>query len=620
MGDIDITVQSILPADEPQGRFCLKVSPGVTVESLLRDLCREAHIPLKNEYCLRIRGIEVLSRYETLSKAGLQNGALLHWTSEDVKTKQFCKCSLFWFLALISFIIGVAGITAICFIRYKESEPITDYAIVFDAGSTHTSMFIYKWEGSKFNGTALAIQEGEKCDAKGPGISHYTKQPSDAGKSLENCLQVAKGIIPSQQHSGTPVYLGATAGMRLLNTTNPSVADAILMAVRETFAKSGFMFSTPTKAVRIISGLDEGSFSWVTGNYVTNTFDVIRPGLNGIPAQTIVTSIGALDLGGASTQITFIPEKGTVIPEGFNRNLHLYGHDHNVYTHSYLCYGVKEMTNTVLAALVKENVNKTVIEHPCLPVGFNQTETYNTIFDSPCVSGSAGQESFGSPIIIQDNIELDQNLTFVGEGNQTQCDSLLKSSLFNFTNCPYSTCSFNGVYQPKISGTFYAFSAFYYVSAVLNLTKSSPSYNHTQFTDAMNHICSMDWKELEDLPLKGKSKEDLAWYCLRSVYINNLLFNGYKFTDQEWPQIMFVDKIFDTEVGWTLGFVLNESDKYPVDYPEVTMYTVTFALLIALFSVFIIISVGLFLQGRKTRGSSFNTNSEYDRVGSYGAI
>ena len=44
---------------------------------------------------------------------------------------------------------------------------ICQFAVVFDAGSTHTSMLIYEWEGSKFRGTALAGQAADRCDALG---------------------------------------------------------------------------------------------------------------------------------------------------------------------------------------------------------------------------------------------------------------------------------------------------------------------------------------------------------------------------------------------------------------------------------------------------------------------
>lgn len=50
----------------------------------------------------------------------------------------------------------------------------------------------------------------------GGGISSYADQQGAAGQSLEVCLDQAVKDIPKERHQLTPVYLGATAGMRLL--------------------------------------------------------------------------------------------------------------------------------------------------------------------------------------------------------------------------------------------------------------------------------------------------------------------------------------------------------------------------------------------------------------------
>lgn len=50
----------------------------------------------------------------------------------------------------------------------------------------------------------------------GPGISSYSSNPPAAGRSLEHCLNQALRDVPKEKHAGTPLYLGATAGMRLL--------------------------------------------------------------------------------------------------------------------------------------------------------------------------------------------------------------------------------------------------------------------------------------------------------------------------------------------------------------------------------------------------------------------
>ena len=59
--------------------------------------------------------------------------------------------------------------------------------------------------------------------------------------------------------------------------------------------------------------------------------------------------VGALDMGGASTQITFVP------PNHAQKSVEitLYGKKYPVYTHSFLCYGIKEAQRRFLAQLVK---------------------------------------------------------------------------------------------------------------------------------------------------------------------------------------------------------------------------------------------------------------------------
>ena len=62
----------------------------------------------------------------------------------------------------------------------------------------------------------LAVSIHYRSLLSGGGISQYTNDPSQAGKSLEPCLDVAHNAIPAGLRRETPIYLGATAGMRLL--------------------------------------------------------------------------------------------------------------------------------------------------------------------------------------------------------------------------------------------------------------------------------------------------------------------------------------------------------------------------------------------------------------------
>lgn len=59
-------------------------------------------------------------------------------------------------------------------------------------------------------------------------------------------------------------------------------------------------------------------------------------------------TLGALDLGGASTQITFETAGPVEDPAG-EVHLRLYGQHYRVYTHSHLCYGRDQVLRRLLA-------------------------------------------------------------------------------------------------------------------------------------------------------------------------------------------------------------------------------------------------------------------------------
>ena len=57
-------------------------------------------------------------------------------------------------------------------------------------------------------------------------------------------------------------------------------------------------------------------------------------------------------MGGASEQITFVSEK----PTQGGYSIQLYGVSHQLYTHSYMCYGMNEAERQYLALLVGNKV------------------------------------------------------------------------------------------------------------------------------------------------------------------------------------------------------------------------------------------------------------------------
>jgi ectonucleoside triphosphate diphosphohydrolase 5/6 len=83
-----------------------------------------------------------------------------------------------------------------------------------------------------------------------PGLSSLT--PEKGAHQIKQLLAEAKEFIPEQYWPNTPVALKATAGLRMLGATK---SEAILQAVREVLAESGFL--TNDHSVEIMDGTDE---------------------------------------------------------------------------------------------------------------------------------------------------------------------------------------------------------------------------------------------------------------------------------------------------------------------------------------------------------------------------
>ncbi|XP_031986357.1 ectonucleoside triphosphate diphosphohydrolase 8-like isoform X2 [Corvus moneduloides] len=358
------------------------------------------------------------------------------------------------------------------------------YGLVFDAGSTHTSLYIYRWPADKENGTGI-VSQVEACYVSGPGISSYADNPAGAGASLKPCLDRAMKIVPAEQQRETPTYLGATAGMRLLRMENSTKAEQVFAEVSKAIGE----YPVDFRGARILTGSEEGSFGWITVNYLLETlvkFSFAERWEH--PQDTEV--LGALDLGGASTQITFQPG---VPVEDRNTSVffRLYGTNYSLYSHSYLCYGQSQALKMLLAALHQAS-SSAQISHPCYPRGYQENITVAELYDSPC-----------------------------------------------------------------------AFSGFYHTLHFLNLTggQSLSSVNAT-----IAQICSSSWEQLQ-LLFPTASRTQLRDACTASSYSLTLLLQGYKFSHTTWPSIHFVQQVANTDVGWTLGYMLNLTNMIPSEPP-----------------------------------------------------
>ncbi|XP_012300656.2 ectonucleoside triphosphate diphosphohydrolase 8 isoform X1 [Aotus nancymaae] len=448
------------------------------------------------------------------------------------------------FMALLG-ASGVAGLTALILLLVEAASVLlpanTKFGIVFDAGSSHTSLFLYQWPADKENGTGV-VSQALACQVEGPGISSYASDPAQAGESLQGCLEEALVLIPEAQHRKTPTFLGATAGMRLLRQKNSSQAKDIFAAVSQVLGRSPVDFW----GAELLTGQDEGAFGWITVNYGLGTLvkysftgEWIRP-----PEETLV---GALDMGGASTQITFVPG-GPISDKSTQADFRLYGSDYSVYTHSYLCFGRDQMLSRLLVGLVQSHP-AALLRHPCYLSGYQTTLALAPLYESPCVDTTPP-------------LGLPQNLTVEGTGNPGACVSAIQE-LFNFSACQgQEDCAFDGVYQPPVRGQFYAFSSFYYTLDFLNLTSGQPlsTANATVW-----EFCQRSWKLVEaSYPGQDRWLRD---YCASGLYILTLLRDGYGFSEETWPSIQFRKQAGGVDIGWTLGYMLNLTGMIPAEAP-----------------------------------------------------
>ncbi|XP_065504397.1 ectonucleoside triphosphate diphosphohydrolase 8 [Caloenas nicobarica] len=438
----------------------------------------------------------------------------------------------------------IALILSVVQVKDVFLPPSTKYGLVFDAGSTHTALYIYQWPGDKENGTGI-VSQVEACAVSGPGISSYADDPAGAGASLKPCLDKAMKIVPAEQQRETPTYLGATAGMRLLREQNSTKAEQVFAEI----AKAVGEYPVDFRGARILTGNEEGSFGWITVNYLLETlvkFSFAEKWEH--PQDTEV--LGALDLGGASTQITFQPGV-TIEDKNTSVSFRLYGTNYSLYTHSYLCYGQTQALKMLLAALHQGNLSSQHISHPCYPNGYQENITTADLYNSPCVRAP----NTSSPA---------QVLTVTGTGDPAAC-SIAVRKLFNFNiSCGANrTCGFNGVYQPPVRGQFFAFAGFYYTFQFLNLT-SQQSLNDVNST--VQTFCKTSWTELvETFP---QHKGNLHTYCSVAIYILTLLLDGYKFDEHTWNSIQFRQQAANTDIGWTLGFMLNFTNMIPTEALE----------------------------------------------------
>ncbi|XP_045795545.1 nucleoside-triphosphatase isoform X2 [Trifolium pratense] len=213
---------------------------------------------------------------------------------------------------------------------FAKQETISSYAVVFDAGSTGSRIHVYLFDQ---NLDLLHIGKAvEFFNKTTPGLSAYENNPEQAAKSLIPLLEQAERVVPKDLHRKTPVRLGATAGLRLLNG---DASEKILQAV--------------------------------TVNYLLGNL-----------GKKYTKTVGVMDLGGGSVQMAYAVSKKTAknapkVADGddpYIKKIVLKGKPYDLYVHSYLHFG-REASRAEILKVTHNSPN------PCILAGFDGTYTYS---------------------------------------------------------------------------------------------------------------------------------------------------------------------------------------------------------------------------------------------------
>lgn len=448
-----------------------------------------------------------------------------------------------WRELLPPWLVIVAGLTGIVLLCVSTKDvPVTPlrtkYGVVLDAGPSRTILFIYQWTTTMANKTGV-ITECSSCVVQGPGISNYSDSPQKVGKSLDTCLNWAQKMIPAEQHSQTPLYLGATTSTRQLNLSHPTLSDDLLAALTMALKSTPFDF----QGAQILSSLDKEAFNWIAVNYVLENF--FKYDWRGHLVPSGKGMAGVLSMGGTSTQLTSKIEEGNQAPKEGVR-LQLYGRTHSVYTHHCPCHGTDQLRRRLLSMLIQDQRSAKTVSNPCWPLTYSQEVRWHSVHAGPCAVSDDTSDVPGP----------DEVFNITGSSNPSACVTLVHSLLNSSSSCSFLTRSLSSAVKPLRT-------RFLVISEAMDfLRKSVPSPDLGQ---AVNKLCGMSVKEL--VQESQTSLDAVADYCLVSAFIFHLSTKGYTLDFDKSAQTAFRE-IGDTSSGWTLGYLLSLTNTLPQDSPS----------------------------------------------------
>jgi len=426
----------------------------------------------------------------------------------------FVERERFW-----CFWLSVVGSLLIAyFVAWFSARPVVIYGVIVDAGSTGTRVNVGKFEVKRDG--QLKLKKFRFVEV-GEGLTTAT----DLDSLLNELLGVAKEEVPNEFIESTQIYMGATAGLRLVGEER---SNALLDRCRAALRKSGFTFED--HFVFIMEGEDEGVFAWATVNELLLA--------NG--------NVGTVDLGGGSVQVTFAVNDH----KSATRVLRASGKRIPVASHSHLGYGMKEFRQELHHKLYESG---DLDSNPCLERGNAQIVRVGITRKRKLPAAWARRRSqLGthaqlprSYAFAQVGANLESHET-IGNGDFEACVELMISA-FDF-RLPGSDevckpeenrCFLQGVDKPAPTGKFIAF-AYFYDTIVGKAGLSSTA----------------SLSEIYERGILACSAMDDPCPCGDLAYVYVLLKYGLKLESDE-VELHFQQHIDGKMIGWAVGALLN---------------------------------------------------------------
>jgi Golgi nucleoside diphosphatase len=441
---------------------------------------------------------------------------------------------------------------------------------MIDAGSSGCRAHVFRYGMLGSSSGRLYVLPKHVSKKVRPGLSTFAQNPTAAGASLADLIAFMKTEVPEAEWSQTPIWLKATAGLRMLET---SQSTAILDSVRSFLSDSNNSpFYFQDDMARIISGQEEGAFGWISVNYLKK---IIGP-FAGTTPVTVDSAYAVVEMGGASTQVTqFIPQ-GLRINPRYQYSFTIQGTPYELYTHSYLGYGSDQARVSLNKHLVETHTSSppTTLVDPCLNPGY---------FREAAKSKEAADNVYVGP-------QGPFHVVGGGDDRAHACHEVLESILFPLKHgikhekCqlvteqhPVDHLSFNCIYQPSFvrqSKHFLVFENFYYAASGMGILPAGHDPLDTanaereslfplqtsprEYRHSAEEACGLSWDKVQaNFPRDTSSKDQNTRWCFSASYAYLFLTHGIGL---KYDQVITVQQAIDnSDIEWALGAAYKEA-------------------------------------------------------------